>query len=148
MAKNIFTTLEDRILDVDHKTFGERSMDLPGWFPTDTTFENEEELLTWCKEEGILLATLQAGYQKHLIDCRAKVRPASKKGVDQPWDGLEKDRLGTFKPSAMKRPGQGIAKATNKAVEEAKADLRRKMIKTLQEQGMSEEMIKAVVSAL
>ena len=50
-------------------------------FPTGDQFADEQALLDWATETGVLHACLQKGVRSHLIDCRAVFKACKKDDV-------------------------------------------------------------------
>lgn len=82
MSESIFTVLdtlktETSVPGAEPKM---QSHTLPReMFPTGEQFADEQALLDWATETGVLHACLQKGVRSHLIDCRA-IFKACKKG--------------------------------------------------------------------
>ncbi len=76
MAEKLEVTLSKGTAVVSHRG-DEVTVDLPEWLNvSQETFFSEAQLYNHCVEHGILLATLQEGFAQHLINVRAKARPA------------------------------------------------------------------------
>ena len=115
MAKSIFEILSTGVIEVAHR--GEEVvLDLPEWFTTaGAVLTNEEGLLQWAAENGCLLALLQTGLQKTIIDIRAAARPDEKTSILDDKAGAQA-RVLKFKLTELRRPGSGTK---NKALSAA-----------------------------
>lgn len=125
MAEKLEVTLSRGTAVVSHRG-DEVTVDLPEWLniPQETFF-SEAQLYNHCVEHGILLATLQEGFAQHLINVRAKARPADlppeeKGGASIPQritsDGAQ-ERVDGFKPAPREPSEQANPK---KAIEKLK----------------------------
>ena len=75
MAERVENIMAKGVAEVNHN--GESAtFDLPEWFRAHESFFDEDALVNHCAEHGILLATLQAGFAQHIIDIRARSKPA------------------------------------------------------------------------
>jgi len=95
MAKSIYELLnsletetsvpkvEDKDGNVVRKSFGMVAHTLPrDGLPTAEEFEDEEKLLAWAEDKGVLHACLQSGVQARIIDYRATFKSMKK---DDTW---------------------------------------------------------------
>ena len=123
MAQSIYEIIETGKIEVNHN--GEDvTFELPSWLKQAAgKLENEEELLTWAKGEGIVHALLHAGLSDTVIGLRAAIRPAAKKNADGNMVAvsLVKDeekaqiRANEFRIKPKTRPGTGGSGIKNKA---------------------------------
>lgn len=83
MAEKIETVMNRGTMFVDHRG-STVELDTPAWFnvPMETWFD-EEALVTFLREKGILHATLHKGFEQHIIDLRAKARPTDLKPLEK-----------------------------------------------------------------
>ena len=116
MAESLFATYENGQMEVTHD--GEEAIfELPKWMKeAGKIIEDEEKLLTWAKEHGILLNTFHAAMAKWKIDFCAVVRPKDIPGelkgekikVNLIKDAVKaQDRADKFKSKPAVRPGTG-----------------------------------------
>lgn len=116
MAESLFATYENGQMEVTHN--GEEAIfELPTWMKeAGKIIEDEEKLLEWAKEEGILLNTFHAAMAKWKIDfcqvVRPKDVPGEKKGEKIKVSLIEdieaaQDRADKFKSKPASRPGTG-----------------------------------------
>jgi hypothetical protein len=97
MAKSIYALLDDlqtetsvpKVEDKNgnelRKTYGMVSHTLPRTgLPTADQFEDEEKLLAWAEESGVLHACLQSGIQARIIDYRAIFKAMKKDDIWTP----------------------------------------------------------------
>lgn len=126
MAKSIYEVLTDRKLEVEDK--GKTiTVNLPAWFPTDTEYETEADLVDRLRVEGLLGIVLQSGIRQELIALRATVRPSGKEQTFE--QGECEDRATKYRPEAHKRPNQPKApKVEALTVEQLMAELKRRGI--------------------
>jgi len=135
MAERLENVMKTGMAEVSHN--GQKTtVNLPTWFTTGSFFD-ENELLEHCKNHGILLATLQAGFAQHLIDLRAAARPADKKNeagklIKQP---LDPDKAQERVSQVFPEPREPVKTRKAKTLEEIIADMKQK--------GMSNDEIKA-----
>jgi hypothetical protein len=83
MAERIENIMARGSMDVEHK--GDTvHIKMPSWFnvPQDVWYD-EEKLVEWLTEQGILLATLHKGFEQHIIDIRSKARPKDLKPLEK-----------------------------------------------------------------
>ena len=83
MAEKVEQIMDRGNMVVTHRG-DEVTLDTPEWFnvPPETWFD-EEKLVSWCRDKGILHATLHKGFEQHVIDLRAKARPADLKPIEK-----------------------------------------------------------------
>ena len=103
MAKSIYALLDDlqtetsvpSITDKDGNEvrphYGMVKHTMPRHsLPTSEQFENEEQLLDWAKDAGVLHACLQSGVQSRIIDLRAIFKSCKKGETWSPEVGQAK----------------------------------------------------------
>lgn len=139
MAKKIETIMVEGKAEVNHRG-DDVVVSLPDWFTAaGDKFFDETALLAHCQKHDILLATLQAGFAQHLIDLRAKARPADlppkeKGGTSIPQaittSGAQ-ERVDRWKPEPRKPAADPVAKAA-KALEGLTAAQKAELLKALQ----------------
>lgn len=114
MAQSMFEVIETGIIEVNHN--GEDvNFDIPEWMKeANGKLENEEAMLEWAKDNGIVLALFHAGLADTIIGLRAVIRPTDKKvGDDKVKVSLIKDeenaqkRADDFVIKPKTRPGTG-----------------------------------------
>lgn len=76
-------------------------------FPTSEQFENEQELITWATDSGIMHAVLQKGVRSHLIDIRAKFKACKKNDI---WSNqYGQQAVDSYEWEIQTRPNQNNA---------------------------------------
>lgn len=151
MAKRIEQIMAEGEVEVSHK--GEEvTLDLPEWFTASESFFTEQALLDHCINHGILLATLQKGFEQHLIDLRAKARPQAirpEKGADPVDQSIVKDKDGAqqrilaHKPEPRTPAGDPTDKTANALAGMSRAQQRI----ALEKAGFSKAQIDAMMNA-
>ena len=145
MAQSIFEIIETGKIMVNHD--GEDVVfNLPNWLKDAAgKLENEEDLLTWAKGEGIVHALLHAGLSDTVIGLRAAIRPAAKKNAEgnmvavslvKDSDNATKRAL-EFRIKPKTRPGTGGTGVKNKA----EIDTLTKVCKAMRDAGLNDELI-------
>jgi len=122
MAEKLEITLSRGTATVSHRG-DEVTIQLGEWLniPQETFFDREA-LLAHCEQHGILLATLQEGFAQHLINVRAKARPADlppeeKGGASIPQritpDGAQ-ERVDNYKPEPRRQGKKPLTREEKK----------------------------------
>lgn len=145
MAQSMYEIVETGKIEVNHN--GEDvDFIIPNWLKNASgKLENEDELLAWAKEEGILHALLHSGISDEIIGLRAEIRPNDKKDAsgNAVKVSLIKDaekaqkRADAYKPRVKTRPGTGGSGVKNKA----EIDTLTKVCKAMREAGLTDEVI-------
>lgn len=138
MAKSIYALLDDlqtetsvpEIKDakgnVIRKHYGMVKHTLPrDGLPTAEEFEDEEKLVEWAEEHGVLHACLQSGIQARIIDYRAIFKGMKKDDEWSPEYGQKNVDLAEW--SVVKRPK--VAKSDEDIAKEYLASLTPEQVK-------------------
>ena len=129
MAKSIYEILDDLTTNTSVPGHGkEVEHSLPrNLFPTAQQFENEDELLAWAQQNGIIHAVLQKGIQKFLIECRAVFKFCKK---DDTWSiEYGQKNVDAMEWKITERPNQSGGKAAAQTRLEAGIEMARAMKK-------------------
>ena len=146
MAQSIYEIIETGKIEVNHNG-DDQTFELPSWLKEAAgKLENEEELLTWAKDNKIIHALLHAGLADTVIGLRAAIRPAAVKKAE---DGRvyavsiitdsanAAKRANEFRIKPKTRPGTGGSGVKNKA----EIDTLTKVCKAMKAAGLNDELI-------
>ena len=144
MAQSLFEIIENGRIEVNHNG-DDVTFDIPEWLKAASgKLENEEDLLTWARENKVVHALLHAGIADTIIGLRATIRPVDRKeGEDRVKVSLIRDEINaqkrakefTIKPKI--RPGTGSTSVKVKA----EIDTLTKVIQAMREAGLDTETI-------
>ena len=148
MAKSFYTIIDEQEIEVLHQ--GEQVvLDLPSWIKeAKGLLEDEEELLKWAKDHGILHGLLHSGIQHEIIAIRAIARPSinaktgATKSILADRDKAQ-DRVSKYVCKAVPKPGTSAGSKAKQAEYTAYVNMAKAMAST----GLDEATIKKALAS-